>query len=125
MIGKVITMDTPNKNGNMYPRNVVEKAFLKYKEDMIDKERSIVFSKVENDIEYAYGLVKDYKMEGDDVFIDVQSLTLTGMEVLSKLLEDSKLHFVTSGIGSIKDGIIQDDYILSHIFLTDDPSYEY
>lgn len=116
-------MDTTNANGRIYPRELVEKMFLKYKEDMIDKGRSIVFKNADKNLEHAYGLVKDYKIEGNDVFIDVKPLTLTGVEMLTELIDNKKLHFVTGGIGTLKDGVVQDDFVLDYIFLSDDPAY--
>lgn len=122
--GKVFTMGVPNANGRTYPKEVVENAFKKYKEDMIDKGRSIVFSKNSEDLAFAYGLVKDYSIEDNDVFVKVKPLQcIADAEMLTDLLEKGKIHFVTAGIGKIEDGIVQDDFELRYIFLDPEPSY--
>lgn len=125
MIGKVITMDSPNANGRIYPREVLEKSFIKYKNEMIDKGRAIVFSKMSNNLDDAYGLVEDYEIKGGSVYIKVKPLLLIWKDCnkFTDLIKNNVLHFTTAGIGTIKNGVVQDDFILDYIFLTDDPSY--
>ena len=124
---KIIDIDKPNANGRIYPREVVEKAFKKYKEDMVDKNRAIVFntnsSTRDNDLANAYGVVKDIIIEGDEGFVEMEPLSLVRCSTFTALLEDNKLFVATAGVASLKDGVVQDDYELTHLFLTDDPSY--
>jgi GTPase involved in cell partitioning and DNA repair len=120
---KIIDMDKPNANGRIYPLTVVENAFKKYKEHMIDKGSAIIFNKNSNDLANAYGIVKDITIEGKEGFVELKPLSLNGVETFTSLLEHNKLSVVTSGIGTVKDNVIQDDFELRWLFLTDDPSH--
>ena len=123
MKAKIIDVDIPNSNDRIYPRIVVENAFKKYKEDMIDNGRAIIFSKKENNLDYAYGLVKDIYIEGSSGYVDITPLTHKDNSELTKLIEDKQIHVVTSGIGGIKEGVIQEDFLLDYLFLDPEPSY--
>ncbi len=126
MFGKIIDLDVPNANGSIYPKDVMEKAFKKYKEDMIDKGRAIIFSKCDDNLEYAYGLVQDISIggnKGNEGFINFKALTVKDADVITGLIESGKLHCTTAGVGTVVDGVVQDDYEIRNIFLSDDPSY--
>jgi hypothetical protein len=121
---KILDIDKPNANGRVYTRSAVEKAFKKYKENLVDNRRGFIMNSNTDNIEQAYGIVEDIMIEDDVGYIEFKPLTLEGCPELTMLIECNKLHVVTSGIGRITDGIVQDDFIFTHLYLTDDPSYD-
>jgi hypothetical protein len=129
MKAKILDLDKPNANGRIYPKEVMENAIKKYKEDMIDKKRALIGSELtgpELNIEKAYGLVDDIYIEDDSVFIEFHPLQLPICEILTPLVESKKLHFATCGVvAKMENNIVGDDYELRYTFLTDDPSYDY
>ena len=76
-------------------------------------------------VEKVYGVVDDIYIEGDLVFIDFHPLKLSNVENLTVLVECEKLFPVTAGTGTLKDGVVQDDYKIDYIFLNSDPSYNH
>ncbi len=128
MKAKILDLDKLNANNRIYPKEVMEKAIKKYKEDMVDKKRALIGSELtgpELNVEKAYGIVDDIYIEGDSVFIDFHSLKIANAENLNLLVECKQLHPVTCGISTMKNNIVNDDYELKYIFLSNDPSYDY
>jgi hypothetical protein len=126
MKAKILDLDKPNANGRIYPKDVMEKAISKYKKDMVDQKRALIGSELtgsELNVEKAYGIVDDIYIEEDTVFIDFHPLKLPICESLTQLIESKVLHPVTCGFATLSGNIVGDDYILSYVHLTDDPSY--
>jgi len=126
----LLTLDKPNKNGRIYPREVWEKAVAKYKEEFIDMNRSIVTNKIPEsaavNLEDTVGIVTEIKTEGDTAFANVEFFPkMTGAQMAETGLKSGYLSLRTHGIGSIKkqeDGtyVIGEDYELISCFLTNE-----
>ncbi len=128
----ILTLDTPNKNNRVYPRAVMEAAFAKYKKEFIDERRAMVVKRqpeqaITNLLDVV-GVIKEISFEGDTVMADIEFLP-TVPEGLSceTGVKLGKLHLRTGGMGSMKvnengQNVVQDDYELTHCFLTDDPA---
>lgn len=128
MKSKILDLDKPNANNRTYPRDVVEKAIMKYKWEMVDKKRALIASELTGrqlNVAKVYGIVDDIYIDGDTVFNEYRTLKLPNVENLTVLVECKKLFPVTAGTGTIKDGIVQDDYKIDYIFLGSDPSYDH
>ena len=131
--GRWATAEEPNKNGRMYPMDVMESALGKYSKDYISEKRalgelghpagpSVNLDRVSHNIE---GL----RMEGNHVVGRAKILQSTPMGAIAANLIDEgiKLGVSTRGLGSLaegKDGIkrVQNDFFISAIDLVSDPS---
>lgn len=128
----ILTLDLPNKNNRIYPKEVMEKAMEKYRQDFIKEGRALVTKRQPEcstvSIKDAIGVVKDMKVEEGKVVVDIEFLP--GMaDALAAEVGMSKgvLHLRTSGIGTMKlneqgQNVVQDDYELIQCFVTDDPA---
>jgi hypothetical protein len=124
----VLTVDKPNGNHRVYPREVINR-MIENARDRIHEDRLFV---VENqprstvtNVNDIIGVVKDIEIENDKVMVSVSFLP--SHFSTTKRLEEGKIHLRTSGIGTINeqpDGTykVADDYELISCFLTDDPA---
>lgn len=94
--GPFLMFDKPNRNGRIYPQKVMDAAVKKYKEDYIDKNRSLgemlhpCFDSSANVFVDGKGLIPITEVEIGDYVYGVNSKNET---VLSKVLTTSKTHF--------------------------------
>ena len=100
-------LEKPNKNGRTYPTHVIKAALLAFKEktqqDMfpIFKEPSLHHS-MEDIVGFATNVrVEDGFLQGNIGFIEGK---------IEHILSDEIINIRPNGIGSVKDGIIQEDY---------------
>lgn len=130
--GPFMQCDTPNRNGRMYPRSVMENAVNKYIEEMVSKNRAVGTlghedsPKIsENKISH---LITDLRFEGNDVWGKAKVLeTAAGKEL--KALIDGGVSFGCSSraLGSLKEGmngvkVVQDDFTISCVDAVLQPS---
>ena len=127
----VLSLDKPNKNGRIYPRDVIEKALQKYRDEYVSKSRAMVTRNIptQNDIDLGdvVGIVKDIITTDEEVLAEVQFLNLPKAQGLEEALTSGKLYMRTSGIGKMTkqaDGTfkIDDGYEFISCFLTNDPA---
>ena len=123
---KFTEADKINSNNRLYPKTVLDNAIENMKQ-LIDESRSFVYHKIVNgtpSIEDVWALITDAYMEDDIGYVVVTPLhSLPGNESVTKLVESGDFHIVSSGEGNIIDGVIQDDFRFTYLFLTDEPSY--
>lgn len=121
---KIIELYKLNNNNRIYPKEVFEKALKEYKEKVVNEKRAIVYKSLEPDLSNSYGIVDDIYMENDSAYANISPLmNIFDNNVITKMIDDGQLHVVTCGVGTITNNIIQDDYILNYLYLTDNPSY--
>lgn len=125
----ILTLDTPNKNGRIYPREVFEKALAKYKKDFIDERRAMVVSRQPEqpitNLQDVIGMITEITIEDGKVIADITFLP-NGLSCESGV-KCGKLFLRTGGMASVKkdengNTVIQEDYEITHLFLTDDPA---
>lgn len=128
----ILSLDKPNANNRIYPRAVMEAAFAKYKKEFIDERRAMVVKRqpeqaVTNLLDVV-GIIKEVTFEGDTVMAEIEFFPNVpeGLSCESGV-KCGKLSLRTGGLGSMKTNeqghsVIQDDYELTHCFLTDDPA---
>jgi hypothetical protein len=94
--GIALITDTPNKNGRIYPREVVEKALLEYQKQ-IDEKRSIGciwsddhYQTETIDLSKASHIVNSAKLDGNNLIIEAQTLKTPMGEVLAEIIENDK-----------------------------------
>ena len=65
----VLSLDKPNKNGRIYPRDVIEKALQKYRDEYVSKSRAMVTRNIptQNDPPFGQGMNQTAaKTDGDE-----------------------------------------------------------
>lgn len=124
MTAKIITTDTPNSNGRVYSKEVIQKAFDKYKEDFVNKGRALIFHRNSPNLEESYGIVKDIFLNENEGYIEFQPLeSIKGNEVFTDWLEQGKIYVTIAGTGKVIDNKVE-DYTLEYIFLDPNPSWK-
>jgi hypothetical protein len=130
--GPFMQCDTPNRNGRLYPRSVMEKAVNKYIEEMVSKCRSVGTLGHEDSPRISETkishLITELKFDGNDVWGKAKVLeTASGKEL--KALIDGGVSFGCSSraLGSLKEGmngvkVVQDDFSISCVDAVLQPS---
>lgn len=128
----VLTLDVPNKNGNLYPKAVVEKALKKYIDEQVVHGRAMIVNRLPLDstinLKDVIGIVKNVSVEGNAVMIEAEFLPGLPEALETKAgVSSGQLHLRTSGIGSIKkdehgNNVVQPDYQITSCFVTDNPA---
>lgn len=121
-----------NRNGRMYPKNVMESAVNKYVNEFVAKNRAVGTlghedtPKVsENKISH---LITDLRMEGNDVYGKAKVLETVAGKELQALIEGGVSFGCSSrALGSLKEGenglkIVQDDFVISTVDAVLQPS---
>ena len=128
----ILTLDKPTANNRIYPRAVMEAAFAKYKKEFIDERRAMVVKRqpeqaITNLLDVV-GIIKEVSFEGDTVMADIEFLpNVPDGLICESGVKCGKLSLRTGGLGSLKKNeqgqhVVQDDYELTHCFLTDNPA---
>jgi hypothetical protein len=130
--GPFMQADTPNRNGRMYPRSVMESAVEKYIEEMVSKNRAVgtlgheESPKIsENKISH---LITDLRFEGNDVWGKAKVLETASGKELKALIEGGVSFGCSSrALGSLKEGangikVVQDDFTISCVDAVLQPS---
>jgi GTPase involved in cell partitioning and DNA repair len=127
MKSEILTLDTPNKNGRIYPREVMKRELKKYRKVFIQENRALVVNKQPEsstvNLPDVIAVVKKATIKKNKVIVEVEFFS----DFYRQLVKDGKLSLRTSGLGTLikqKDGTykIGDDYELICCFLTDDPA---
>ncbi len=125
-------LDKSNKNGRVYPKEVMERAIKSYYDTFVKENRALVEKQIPEqsvvNITNVIGKVNEIGIENDKVVAEIESLsTIPQSDEMFGLLKEGKLSARLSGMGTIKkkeNGTweIQPDYELISIFLTDTPA---
>lgn len=111
----LIHLDVPNKNGRVYPKEIMVKAVEAAPKPLVIQrinEPDGVPLLVNTVGEAVLSIDGDY-VYGDYVFTDL---------ALRDKVVKGELHVVPAGIGMLDDAGRVSDYSLSYLFLTDDPA---
>lgn len=129
--GKFLSADVPNRNGRVYPKNVMEGAVSKYQADYIDQKRSM------GELNHPPGpsinldrvshMIESLKFSGSDVIGRAKILSTPMGEIAKNLIDEGvKLGVSSRGLGSLKlvNGInqVQNDFWMSTVDIVSDPS---
>ena len=128
--GVFMEADTPNKNGRIYPRQIMDNQVTKFQEQIKEKRSlgelghpptpTINLDKVSH-------LITELNMNGDQVIGKAKILsTPMGKIAENFITEGVRLGVSSRGVGSLKekDGIneVQDDFQLATVDIVSDPS---
>ena len=120
-----------NRNGRVYPKQIMENAVNKYVEDQVSKKRAVgELNHPEGptvNLDKVSHLITDLRFEGNDVMGKAQILDTPMGQIVKGLLEGGvQLGVSTRGMGSLeqKNGVmyVRDDFILNTVDIVQDPS---
>ena len=123
--------DQKNRNGRVYPKQIMESAVNKYVEDQVSKKRAVgELNHPEGptvNLDKVSHLITDLKFEGNNVIGKAQILNTPMGQIVKGLLEGGvQLGVSTRGMGSLeqRNGVmyVKDDFILNTVDIVQDPS---
>lgn len=123
--------DTKNRNGRIYPREVMEQAVDKYNTEQVMTKRSVgELNHPEGptvNLDKVSHLITELKFEGSNVMGRASILnTPNGMVVKGLLDGGVQLGVSTRGMGSLQNQngamVVKDDFILNTVDIVQDPS---
>jgi len=123
--------DTKNRNGRIYPREVMEQAVAKYVDEQVSKDRAVgELNHPEGptvNLDKVSHKITELKIEGSNVMGRASILnTPNGMIVKGLLDGGVQLGVSTRGMGSLQNQngamIVKDDFILNTVDIVQDPS---
>ena len=123
--------DTKNRNGRIYPREVMEQAVAKYVDEQVSKDRAVgELNHPEGptvNLDKVSHKITELKIEGSNVMGRASILnTPNGMVVKGLLDGGVQLGVSTRGMGSLQNQngamIVKDDFILNTVDIVQDPS---
>ena len=123
--------DTKNRNGRIYPREVMEQAVEKYNTEQVMTKRSVgELNHPEGptvNLDKVSHLITELKFEGKNVMGRASILnTPNGMVVKGLLDGGVQLGVSTRGMGSLQNQngvmVVKDDFVLNTVDIVQDPS---
>ena len=123
--------DQKNRNGRIYPKQIMESAVNKYVTEQVSKKRAVgELNHPEGptvNLDKVSHLITDLRLEGNNVIGKAQILDTPMGKIVKGLLEGGvQLGVSTRGMGSLeqKNGVmyVKEDFILSTVDIVQDPS---
>ena len=120
-----------NRNGRIYPRNVMEQAVDKYVEEQVKTKRAVgELNHPEGptvNLDKVSHLIESLDWNGDDVIGKARILDTPNGQIVKGLLDGGvQLGVSTRGMGSLeqKNGVmyVKDDFMLNTVDIVQDPS---
>jgi hypothetical protein len=120
-----------NRNGRIYPKNIMEKAVKRYVDEQVSQKRAVgELNHPEGptvNLDKVSHLITDLKFEGNDVMGKAQILDTPMGQIVKGLLEGGvQLGVSTRGMGSLEQRngtmYVRDDFILNTVDIVQDPS---
>lgn len=129
--GVFMQSDTVNRNGRVYPRQILEGEVDRYNKKYVMERRALGElnhpSGPTVNLDKVSHLITDLKMEGKDVFGKAKLLETPCGQIAQSLIESGvKLGVSSRGMGSLKENRgykeVQKDFMLSAVDIVADPS---
>jgi hypothetical protein len=100
------TLDVPDINGRIYPKDVIQRAIDKLEENilgLIGFQESIVFSLAD-----AAFVASDLHLDGSALLANIKTLDTPAGRAAEDLLKDDfeNLQFAVAGLGNVDDGVV-------------------
>jgi hypothetical protein len=103
------TAEQPNPNGRIYPRQLLERVVRQHDPAktmaFVHDDSGLVLQNVIGQVQHLQ-LAEDGRLYGTIKLID----TAPGLDVQELCLNDYQPKFSMSGAGTVRDGVVQDDY---------------
>lgn len=109
----VLKCDEPTCTGRIYPRDVVKKALAEYRKKIKGGKAlgPVVDGKIE--LRKASFIVRDAKLEGDSVKVEIETLPTGRGAVIADQLLSEKYELTPTGMGTVKDGVVGKGFTLT------------
>jgi hypothetical protein len=129
--GVFMQSEVKNRNGRVYPEGILNKEVKRYNEEFVQKNRAMgELGHPEGptvNLERVSHLIKDLRIEGNDVIGKAKILDTPMGKIAKNLLGEGCMFGVSSrGMGSLqeKKGVnyVQDDFMLATVDIVADPS---
>ena len=129
--GIFMQAETKNRNGRLYPREVMNKAVGKYINDQVSKGRAVgELNHPEGptvNLDKVSHKIENLQWEGNDVVGKATILETPMGKIVKGLLDGGvSLGVSTRGMGSLKNGnnamVVQPDFMLNAVDIVQDPS---
>jgi hypothetical protein len=123
--------DQKNRNGRIYPKQIMESAVKRYVEEQVNKKRAVgELNHPEGptvNLDKVSHLITELRFEGNNVVGKAQILDTPMGKIVKGLLEGGvQLGVSTRGMGSLetRNGVmyVKDDFILNTVDIVQDPS---
>ena len=127
IVGPFAEADVLNGNKRVYPLPVLEKAMNKFIEERVKSNRAVGElghpNTIEINLDRVSHLIVEIKQE-KNIFYGKAKLLDTPMGKIAKELisEGVKIGVSTRGYGTLKEGVVQPDFVLKTIDIVDEPS---
>ncbi len=108
-----IEFDRPNGNNRVYPRHVWEKAMQDAHRRV--NERTLFVYDGEPTLNNAVAIVQEVAERDGQACAGVKFLDTPKGIAVRQLIEHGNVNFFSCGIGSVRDGVVQEDYQIEHI----------
>lgn len=129
---ELLVVDVPNKNGRIYPREVVEREVVRVKKELIAENRFLISREVLEssvlDLTKVVAVGKDLFFEGDTLFVDLEILEgLPHATEIDDGLKSGRLAVRTAGFGTLQkrdDGaeVVEEGWEFLYCFVTSEPA---
>lgn len=129
--GRWATANEPNRNGRVYPGEVMEMALGKYNSEYISQKRALGELNHPQgpsiNLDRASHIIENLRMEGNHVIGRAKVMSTPMGEIAKSLIDEGvKLGVSTRGLGSLeeKNGYkqVKNDFFISAIDIVSDPS---
>jgi hypothetical protein len=129
--GIFMSADQKNRNGRIYPKQIMERAVNKYVKEQVSQKRAVgELNHPEGptvNLDKVSHLITDLQWEGNDVVGKAQILDTPMGRIVKGLLEGGvQLGVSTRGMGSLenRNGVmyVKDDFMLNTVDIVQDPS---
>lgn len=130
--GIFMQADTPNRNGRIYPRGIMENALNKYQSDFIGPKRSMGElghpQGPQINLDRVSHVIENLSFKGSDVYGRAKIIDTPMGKIAQNLIDEGiKLGVSSRGLGSLKqlnNGTkeVQEDFFLSTVDIVADPS---
>lgn len=125
--GPFLQAEVLNGNKRMYPKMVLEKEVEKHMNTKIKENRALGElghpPTSEINLDRVSHLIKELKMDGNTAYGKAQILDTPMGKIAKALMESNvKLGVSSRGVGSLKNGIVQNDFRLICVDIVSDPS---
>ncbi len=129
--GVFMQSDVKNRNGRVYPQEILAKEVERYNDEFVQKNRAMgELGHPEGptvNLERVSHIIKDLRVEGKNVYGKAKILETPMGKIAKNLLNEGCMFGVSSrGMGSLqeKNGVsyVQDDFMLATVDIVADPS---
>ena len=115
--GPMMKVDQLTPSGRMYPKEVFEREIRRLQ---TKADEGALFATVDNDstqleLSKIAGCVRKLTLEDDEIQAEIELFQTSPAAKIRALLSAGEVELKPSGYGTLKDGVVQDDYRMSHV----------